>query len=119
MSPELAERIATVRAGLSAEGGQPGAERGPQRYRASVAGRAHRRHELYFEGAAPAVIQVRGSGATDLDVVLYDVNGELVASDDGPSDVATVHWYVPYTQTLTLVVHNRGRRANGYYVITN
>ena len=62
---------------------------------------------------------MRGSGATNLDVVLLDVNGDQVAADAGPTDVATVHWYVPYTQTLTLLVRNRGPRANGYYVITN
>ncbi len=118
----LLARVARAREvlmGVPSGGGPAGAERGPQRYSASVAGRANRRHELYFEGAAPAVIQVRGSGASNLDVYLYDVEGDRVAADEGQSDVATVHWYVPYTQTLTLVIRNRGERANGYYVITN
>jgi hypothetical protein len=96
-----------------------GAERGPLRYGASVAAGATRRHQLHFTGPEAAVIQVRGSGSTNLDLYLYDVNGDRVAVDEHPSDVATLHWYVPYTQTLTLVVRNRGRRANGYYVITN
>jgi len=120
----LAERIAAVRGRLpdptlEAPGRGGGAERGPQRYSASVAGRANRRHELSFDGPAPAVIQVRGSGATNLDVYHFDVNGDRVAAEGGPSDVATVHLYVPFTQTLTLVVRNRGNRSNAYYVITN
>jgi hypothetical protein len=119
----LAARIAHARElllGIRSGGGPDGgAERGPLRYATSVAAGAVRRHELQFAGPEAAVIQVRGSGASNLDVYLYDVNGDRVAFDEHASDVATVHWYVPYTQTLTLVVRNRGTRANGYYVITN
>jgi hypothetical protein len=96
-----------------------GEERGPTRYRASVRAGTSNRHELYFSGSQMAVVQVRGPGSANIDVVLLDVNGNRVAADEGPSNVATVHWYVPYTQTLTLVVRNPGGRASGYYVVTN
>lgn len=102
-------------AGRAAEG----EERGPTRYRASVRARGANRHELYFSGSEMAVVQVRGTGTSNIDIVLLDVNGDRVAADEGPSSTATVHWYVPYTQTLTLLVRNTGSRASGYYVITN
>jgi hypothetical protein len=96
-----------------------GAERGPLRYAASVARGAVRQHALYFRGPGAAVLQLRGDGGSNLDFALYNAAGDLVAQDEHPSDVATLHWYVPHTQTLTLVVRNRGPRRNAYYVVTN
>lgn len=118
----LVGRIAAVRALMPDQKKSApalGAESGPLRYSASVAAGGVRRHELPFAGPGSAVIQVRGTPSANLDVILYDVNGDRVATDQGTGNVATLHWYVPYTQTLTLVVRNRGGRSSGYYVITN
>lgn len=96
-----------------------GAERGPIRYAAAAAPEATRQHALTFRGRETATFHLIGEGSSDLDYYLYDVNGELVASSDGPSDTATLIWYVPYRQRLTLRVRNRGGSRNGYHIVTN
>ena len=114
-------QIAALRA-LSPDPPPPptrGAERGPVRYSAAVVANGSRRHALTFEGRETATLILIGDGSSDLDYYLYDVNGALVASDEGPSDGATLFWYVPYRQRLTLRVRNRGASRNGYHIVTN
>lgn len=96
-----------------------GAERGPILYAAAADGQATRQHTVTFRGRENATFHLVGDGSSDLDYYLYDINGELVASSDGPSDQATLIWYVPYRQRLTLRVRNRGRDRNGYQIVTN
>ena len=96
-----------------------GAEDGPVRYATAAEGRGQQRLTLPFRGRETATIHLIGDGASDLDYYLYDVNGDLVASDEGPSDSATLFWYVPYRQELTLRVRNRGPRRNAYHIVIN
>ncbi|WP_412070348.1 hypothetical protein [Rubrivirga sp. IMCC43871] len=96
-----------------------GAERGPIQYAGASDGDSDRRLAIRFRGRETARLHLIGSGASDLDYYLYDANGQLVASDEGPSDSATLFWYVPYRQRLTLRVRNRGDRQNPYHLVTN
>ena len=116
------DQIAALRAlppGATKTEPSRGAARGPVRYTAAVAANGARRHTLAFDGRETATLILIGDGSSDLDYYLYDVNGALVASDEGPSDGATLFWYVPYRQRLTLRVRNRGARRNGYHIVTN
>lgn len=96
-----------------------GAEHGPIQYAGASAGDSDRRYAIRFRGRETARLHLIGSGSSDLDYYLYDSNGRLVASEEGPSDSATLFWYVPYRQRLTLRVRNRGDETNAYHLVTN
>jgi hypothetical protein len=57
---------------------------------------------------------LRGDGDTDLDLFVYDCNGNLVVSDTGPSDQAVLLVTPFYTQTLTIKIVNHGSVYNDY-----
>ncbi len=118
---EVGQQIAALLARplASAPGPVRGATRGPVRYGAAAPANGQRRHTLTFDGRETATLHLIGNGASDLDYYLYDINGDMVAFDEGPSDTATLFWYVPYRQQLTLRVRNRGASRNGYHIVTN
>jgi hypothetical protein len=62
-------------------------------------------------------IEVRGDGSSDLDAYLYDQNGNLVAFDDDSTDLCLLDITPRWTGTFTLVIRNRGSRAN-FFIAT-
>ena len=73
----------------------------------------------YFVGGWQATVSVIGEGDTDLDVYVYDENGNLIAKDDGPTDHCLVRWTPKWTGKFTIRVVNRGRVFNRYRIATN
>ena len=57
-----------------------------------------------FLGGARAIVTVEGDGSTDLDVYVYDENGNLVAKVDGPGDKCRVTWTPRWTGKFTIKV---------------
>ncbi len=62
-------------------------------------------------------ITVDGDGSSDLDLYLYDENGNLIDSDLGYSDYGVVSVNPRWTGTFYIEVINRGGRAN-LFVLT-
>ena len=57
---------------------------------------------------------VRGDGDTDLDLYVYDQNGNLITSDPDYSDQCIVQFQPYVTSTFTIKIVNRGGLSNRY-----
>lgn len=64
----------------------------------------------------PARIVVDGDGDSDLDLYVYDMFGNLIASDSDMTDFCIARLTPTFTQRFTIRVVNRGRRANLYTI---
>ncbi|MDL2308831.1 hypothetical protein LJC68_03995 [Bacteroidales bacterium OttesenSCG-928-B11] len=66
-----------------------------------------------------AEIALSGDGDTDLDLYVYDENGNLITSDADYSDDCYVSWVPKWTGSFIVKVVNRGRVYNNYVIGTN
>jgi hypothetical protein len=74
---------------------------------------------ISFDGGKYAEVYAEGSGRTNLDLYIYDENGNLICSDTDGSDVAYCGWTPRWTGAFTIKVVNRGDASNRYALITN
>jgi hypothetical protein len=72
-----------------------------------------------FAGGQQATVAISGDGDTDLDLYVYDENGNLVASDLSTSDTAAVSWTPSWTGDFRIEVKNRGSVYNAYSILTD
>jgi len=72
-----------------------------------------------FQGGSGAEIALSGDGDTDLDLFVYDENGNRIASDTGATDDAYVSWTPRWTGQFRIEVKNLGGVYNQYVMITN
>ncbi len=72
-----------------------------------------------FDGGAYAEVYAEGSGRTNLDLYIYDENGNLICSDTDGSDVSYCGWTPRWTGNFSIKVINRGDASNRYALITN
>jgi hypothetical protein len=77
------------------------------------------RFVIAFKYGIPAEIFVSGDGDTDLDLYVYDENGNLITGDDDYSDDCYVCWTPAWTGNFVVNVVNRGRVYNEYLMVTN
>jgi hypothetical protein len=98
---------------------EAGARRGPQFDVKRAPANGSVTYTVDFVGGEPARINLRGDGDTDLDLYVYDENGNLVGSDVGPTDRATVAWSPRWTGPFTIRVVNLGNVYNEYRITTN
>ncbi|MDE5979168.1 MAG: hypothetical protein K2G84_03930 [Muribaculaceae bacterium] len=84
----------------------------------STAKVAERKKERRY-ASTPGKLLLVGDGDTDLDLYVYDRNGNLVCSDTDFSDDCVAVWNPRYTQTYTIRIKNRGRVANVYRMAVN
>lgn len=75
--------------------------------------------EVSFAAGEAATVLISGDGDTDLDLYVYDENGNLVASDTSSSDSASVSWTPLWTGAFRVEVKNLGNVYNRYVVMTN
>lgn len=61
---------------------------------------------------------VRGDGDTDLDVYVYDSNGNLILSDKDYTDDCLMQWTPKANEAYRVVIKNRGRVYNNYTITT-
>jgi hypothetical protein len=73
-------------------------------------------YRLMLMGGEDTIIRVRGDGDTDLDLLVYDENGNLVASDVNLGDSCTVHMRPRWTGPFIIKVVNRGSVYNAYTI---
>jgi hypothetical protein len=77
-------------------------------------------YKIRFKGGELAVIGVVGDGDTDLDVFVYDSEGNLVVSDvDASDDGGPIQWRPKWTETFYIVIKNKGNVSNNYTLVTN
>jgi len=72
-----------------------------------------------FNGGDYAEVYAEGSGRSNLDLYIYDENGNLICSDTDSSDVAYCGWTPSWTGGFNIKVVNRGSKSNKYALITN
>jgi hypothetical protein len=76
-------------------------------------------YTLTFIGGRTAAIRVSGDGDTDLDLFIYDENGNLITSDTNYGDQCGVAWTPRWTGPFIVRVKNLGGVYNRYTLITN
>ncbi len=74
---------------------------------------------VQFRGAESAVVGISGDGDTDLDLYVYDENGNLVASDTGGADDCKVRFYPKRNGVFKIKIKNLGNVYNRYTLVTN
>ena len=72
-----------------------------------------------FEGGKFAEVAVSGDGDTDLDLYVYDENGNHICSDTDWSDQAYCSWHPQWTGSFRIEVRNLGGVYNEYMLLTN
>lgn len=93
--------------------------RGYQIHRDIVEAKSYDVYTVVFRGREVARIAVKGDGDTDLDLYIFDADGNLVVSDEDYSDTCAVSWTPPWTGRFTIKVVNRGNVYNEYMIATN
>jgi hypothetical protein len=63
---------------------------------------------LKFKGRERATVIVVGRGGTDLDLYVFDEQGNLVAWDDSPLDACAVEWYPERPARYSIDIRNTG-----------
>lgn len=102
-----------------AKGAQRGNINGPSRDYSSVNGNSHLDYSASFVANELAEILVSGDGDTDLDLYVYDSNGNLIAKDTDYSDDCYVRWVPAWTGRYTIRIVNRGPVYNRFVILTN
>lgn len=76
-------------------------------------------YEIRFRGDRKAEVGVSGDGDTDLDLYVYDENGNLICSDEDSSDAMYCSWTPSWTGSFTIKIKNLGDVYNEYVLMTN
>ncbi len=96
-----------------------GAVAGPQRHRDRVLARDTDTYSIAFRGGEPARVAALGDGDTDLDLFVYDQNGNLVCSDDDSTDQTVCGWTPAWSGNFRVRIRNLGGVYNAYTLMTN
>lgn len=102
-----------------AKGSHRGAVNGPNRHYDSVNGNSTDSYTISFVANQLAEILVSGDGDTDLDLYVYDSNGNLIERDTDYTDDCYVSWVPKWTGRYTIKIVNRGPVYNRYVLLTN
>ena len=113
----LADNV-TAKIEAQAEGTR-GALGGPRYANSSVSAHSYTYYNQKFWADELAEILVSGDGDTDLDLYVYDENGNLIVSDTDYTDDCYVRFYPRWTGTFRIKIVNRGGVYNKYVLITN
>lgn len=103
----------------SAQGAHRGAVGGAKYNVDVVRAGATDTYNVSFVKGYLAEVALSGDGDTDLDLYVYDANGNLIASDTDYTDDCYVCWVPAWTGSYKIKVVNRGRLANRYVLVTN
>ena len=92
---------------------------GPGTHYDRVDGRTNDWYRIPFTGGEPAIVTVIGNGRTDLDLRIYDQNGNLICKDVDYTDRNVCRWQPVWTGNFRIKITNLGRTASGYRLQTN
>lgn len=76
-------------------------------------------YTLRFIAGELAEVAVVGDGDTDLDLYIYDSNGNLIEKDDDYTDRCYCSWTPRWTGAFKIEIVNRGGVCNYYTLYTN
>lgn len=76
-------------------------------------------YNIKFYASETAEVLVIGDGDTDLDLYVYDSNGNLICKDDDYTDDCYCRWTPKWTGTFRIEIKNRGSVYNKYVIATN
>ncbi|MES2681893.1 MAG: hypothetical protein V4650_00090 [Pseudomonadota bacterium] len=96
-----------------------GAVRGPGRSVTTVDARSTDSYQVTFRGGEMAGVIVKGDGDTDLDLYVYDENGNRICADADTTDTMVCRWNPSWTGSFTIRVANLGNVYNQYTIIHN
>mgnify|MGYP004682917257 FL=1 len=96
-----------------------GATNGPRYNRTSVKAKGTDVYRISFRAGEIAIITAIGDGDTDLDLYVYDENGNLIEKDVDYSDDCVVTFTPRWTGVFVIKVVNRGNVYNNYVLRTN
>lgn len=102
-----------------AKGAHRGSVNGPSRHYDTVNGNSTDTYQISFVANELAEILVSGDGDTDLDLYVYDSNGNLIEKDNDYSDDCYVRWVPAWTGRFIVKIVNRGPLYNRYVLLTN
>ena len=102
-----------------ASGSTRGAVGGPRATKERVLGKDVDSYKVKFWAKELAEVCVSGDGDTDLDLYVYDENGNLIESDTDYTDECAVRWVPAWTGTFIIKIVNRGALYNNYVIWTN
>lgn len=112
--------IAKVEAKLTAQAeATRGAMGGPKYAYGKVYAKNYTYYYQKFWADEIAEVAVSGDGDTDLDLYVYDENGNLIASDTDYTDDCYVRFAPRWTGTFAIKIVNRGNVFNNYAIVTN
>lgn len=92
---------------------------GPKCGNGRVYGKDYVNYQLKFWANELAEVIVIGDGDNDLDLYVYDSNGNLIASDTDYSDQCVCRWVPAWTGAFTIRIINRGAVYSNYAIATN
>ena len=104
---------------LESETSSRGAVNGPKRGVFTLGGNRYTDFDVSFVKGYVAEVFVSGDGDTDLDLYVYDSNGNPIASDTDYTDDCYVNWVPKWTGRYTIRVVNRGPIPNNFIILTN
>lgn len=84
-----------------------------------LAAMSYKLFEVTFRKGHPARVALKGDGDTDLDLLVFDENGNKVASDEDNTDTCIVEWTPRWTGKFTIKVVNHGTVYNDFAIATN
>lgn len=96
-----------------------GAVGGPHYGEGRVYGKDYVQYQLKFWSGDLAEVVVIGDGDNDLDLYVYDDNGNLIASDSDYTDQCVCRWIPAWTGIFTIRIVNRGVIYSNYAIATN
>ena len=99
--------------------GTRGAVGGPRYGESRVYGKTHTDYEIKFWANELAEVIVIGDGDNDLDLYIYDQNGNLVASDTDYTDQCVCRWVPAWTGSFRIRIVNRGAIYSDFAIATN
>lgn len=109
-----------VEAKLSAQNDTArGAVNGPKYDYGTVYANSYVYYDIRFRAHEVAEVAVSGDGDTDLDLYVYDENGNLITSDTDYTDDCYVRFTPRWTGLFRLKIVNRGGVYNNYVLVTN
>lgn len=111
--------IKKVEAEIASAGQTRGAVGGPKGQKDRVYGKDYNIYRVKFWGGELAEVCVSGDGDTDLDLYVYDANGNLIGSDTDYTDDCVVRWVPAWTGEFSIKVVNRGAVYNNFAIWTN
>ena len=100
-------------------GSTRGAVGGPKYGEGRVYGKDHADYQLKFWAGELAEVIVIGDGDNDLDLYVYDSNGNLIASDSDYTDQCVCRWVPSWTGAFIIRIVNRGVIYSNYAIATN